>query len=359
MPGESSVSRHRRLKAERSTRRSKQVDLMVNVPGLSLLQAASVSEATKGTYAASVQAFYEFCRIHNLLHASVNELDLAMVEFMNAGFLDGDGGYVGSRLLAALSYIRPELGRPCDMGVHRAKQALRGWKRLAPGFSRLPLPWEVVAGVAMLMLSEGLWVEAMGVLISVIFYLRPGELVRLQVRSLVPPLLLAGPGHRHWTLIMHEQEHEGSKASKTGVFDESLILDLDKYQFLAPALAKLVANRPPSAPLIDLPPGRLAHVLASIGSRLGMKPSPLLYQLRHSGPSIDFADQSRDLMAIKRRGRWKSDSSLRRYEKGAQITKQLRALPGSVQSFVVRAATSLPGVLGGRLRPLTLNVRPA
>jgi hypothetical protein len=64
-------------------------------------------------------------------------------------------------------------------------------------------------------------------------------------------------------------------------------------------------------------------------------------------------------MAIKRRGRWRSDSSLRRYEKGAQITKQLRALPGSVQSFVVRAATSLPGVLGGRLRPLTLNVRPA
>jgi len=193
----------------------------------------------------------------------------------------------------------------------------------------------------------------------VIFYLRPGELVCLRVRSLVPPLLAAGAGHRHWTLIMHEQEDEFSKSSKTGVFDESLILDLDKYHFLAPALAKLVADRALAAPLIDLPPGRLSHVLASIGSWLGMSPSSLLYQLRHSGPSIDFADQSRDLMGIKRRGRWRSDSSLRRYEKGAQITKQLRALPASVQSFVVRAAAALPGVLVGRLCPLTLSVRSA
>jgi len=32
----------------------------------------------------------------------------------------------------------------------------------------------VVAGAAMLMLGDGFWIEAMGVLVSVIFYLRPG-----------------------------------------------------------------------------------------------------------------------------------------------------------------------------------------
>jgi len=261
---------------------------------------------------------------------------------------------VGSRLIAALSCVRPELGRPRDLQIPRAKQALRWWKRLAPGFSRLPLPWEVVCGLAMLMFSEGQWAEAVAVVASVVFYLRPGELARLLVRSLVPPLASAGPSHVRWTLVMHEQESEFSKPSKTGVFDESLILDLAKHQFLAPVLAKLVAGRPALAPLFDFPQSHLSRVLAAFGSRLGMKPVPLLYQLRHSGPSIDFADQSRNLTGIKRRGRWRSDSRLSRYEKGAQVTKQLRALPLGAQAFVVRAARMLAGVLGNRLRPLTL-----
>jgi len=137
----------------------------------------------------------------------------------------------------------------------RLEQALRGWKRLAPGFSRLPLPSVVVAGVAMLMLSVGLWVEAKRVLNSVIFYLSQGEWVRLRVRSLMTPLSAVGPGHQLSTLIMYVQENEFSRPSKIGVVDEWLLLELDKYQ----------------------------------------------YQLRHSGPSISLADQSRDLMGLQRR----------------------------------------------------------
>ena len=40
-----------------------------------------------------------------------------------------------------------------------------------------------------------------------------------------------------------------------------------------------------------------------------------MYRLRHGGASADFAMGHRDLLGIKRRGRWRNDDSLRRYEK--------------------------------------------
>ena len=42
---------------------------------------------------------------------------------------------------------------------------------------------------------------------------------------------------------------------------------------------------------------------------------PSLYRLRHGGASHDAAARLRSIVEIKRRGRWASDTSVRRYEK--------------------------------------------
>ena len=46
----------------------------------------------------------------------------------------------------------------------------------------------------------------------------------------------------------------------------------------------------------------------------------VLYQARHSGPSIDRARGIRSLQKIKRRGRWSAESSVQRYERHARLS---------------------------------------
>ena len=47
---------------------------------------------------------------------------------------------------------------------------------------------------------------------------------------------------------------------------------------------------------------------------------------RHGGPSADYATRHRTLSEIRRRGRWKSELSLRRYEKSGRLAKQVSKL---------------------------------
>ena len=48
-------------------------------------------------------------------------------------------------------------------------------------------------------------------------------------------------------------------------------------------------------------------------------PEAVPYQARHSGPSIDLALRRRELASAKKRGRWRTDRSLRRYEKAGRL----------------------------------------
>jgi hypothetical protein len=203
----------------------------------------------------------------------------------------------------------------------------------------------------MIQLGLGHFELAMAILMGCIFYLRPSELLSLKPEHVIPPLPRAGPGHHQWAIVLHEGIDEQSRPSKTGVFDECLLLDLPKHEFLGAGLKALLSSRHMCGRLFPFAPRDLAAALQESGQRLGMQPPPLPYQLRHSGPSVDFADGSRGLAAIKRRGRWRTDSSLRRYEKGAQLTRSLRRLAPAARDFVVRASRDLPAVLAGRLRP--------
>ena len=73
------------------------------------------------------------------------------------------------------------------------------------------------------------------------------------------------------------------------------------------------------------------------------------YRLRHGGASHDYSSKLRDLAAIQMRGRWRSQSSVRRYEKGGRLTQMMQALPGHVKSAAESAVRKLPGALAGPL----------
>ncbi len=78
----------------------------------------------------------------------------------------------------------------------------------------------------------------------------------------------------------------------------------------------------------------------------------VMYMLRHSGASTDFALKHRTLAEIKLRGRWRGDQSLRRYEKGGRLAEQLNRLPEKLQAHAVRCAKRVNSVLRGSESPL-------
>eukprot|EP00973_Karenia_brevis_P081049 11241173-Karenia_brevis.AAC.1 len=62
----------------------------------------------------------------------------------------------------------------------------------------------------------------------------------------------------------------------------------------------------------------LATQFKLAANHLQLNPFPCLYQLRHAGASKDFRGCLRTLKEVKRSGHWKTDASLRRYEKGGR-----------------------------------------
>ena len=319
----------------------------------SFLERASVTAATAGNYHRSYAKFVEFARFNGFAPSADQplELDCALAPYMNSAYLEGEQPHVGSTLLAAVSYLMPELGRPRELDLPKSKQCLRGWRRMAPAAGRLPLPWELIAGMAMDLLARDQAAAAMALVVSVVFYLRPSELLGLRVRNLTPPLRGAGPTHKCWSLSLHEHLSEDSRPSKTGEFNEALSLDLARFAFVGRFLEQLMAGKQSSVRLVPLRPGQLAEVMAGYQERWGIPFEMRPYQLRHSGASIDYASGDRRIKDIKLRGRWKTDASVRRYERASQLTRQLHRVPPVVRTCCLKAASMLPGVAYGRCEP--------
>ena len=68
-------------------------------------------------------------------------------------------------------------------------------------------------------------------------------------------------------------------------------------------------------------------------------------RLATRGPSTDFLKGTLSIENIQRRGRWKSLSSVRRYEKHGRLSAQLRRLTDSQKRVASLASVALPGRL--------------
>ena len=81
---------------------------------------------------------------------------------------------------------------------------------------------------------------------------------------------------------------------------------------------------------------------------------PHVYVLRHSGASADRLYKRRPLSEVKSRGRWRADSSVRRYEKGGRSLERLAVLGTQTRVFVQKCAQRVWAVLQQRSPPLSL-----
>ena len=133
------------------------------------------------------------------------------------------------------------------------------------------------------------------------------------------------------------------KRSKTGELDESVMI---QRPWLARCVAQWAASRRQQEPLfaIDLATmrGHFLQAAAAAGMR-GMK--PVLYMGRHSGASLMILEKAGTLVEVKQRGRWRSDASIRRYEKSGLIQKAWLAISEADRRRSRKAAARLPGEL--------------
>ena len=326
-----------------------------------LLEHASIKEPARKDYYRKLEGFYAFVVKYELTIRSEESLDAALCEYAEHLFLDGEDSHYGQKLQAALEYDRPEFSREGRLALPRFKRALKGWRKLAPTQTRLPMPEMLKSCVSAIFLQMGWKEEALYNEVTFSTYARPGEMMRVMAEDVVAP----NQEFNHAVIILEPLER--GESSKVGIYDEVLVLD-DKR---APWLPKLVLKHAQSR--MSTTEDRLLWSFNAAGylkkwrqavQMLGMEEiavSP--YQNRHGGASRDHLKKLRSIPEIQRRGRWNTDSSARIYDKPGRLQQTLNlcgekysALGEEMQCrfdiFFQSGCQALPKRLGNQLRNL-------
>ena len=183
-------------------------------------------------------------------------------------------------------------------------------------------------------------------------YARPGEVKRSVRRQLIPPARSRGPLSK-WCFSIAPQEDDPNvrqAVTKTGTMDDTIIFDQPPW--FSDLIVKNFEMLPAEAPLFPFSAAEAAFHFKLAAGAMGL-PELCMYQLRHGGASEDLLGQVRDIAAIKARGRWRTESSLRRYAKPAQIQRLLNKLDKRRRDFAEHSWNHLPDLLNLR-RPAAL-----
>ncbi|CAK0795370.1 unnamed protein product, partial [Prorocentrum cordatum] len=223
-------------------------------------------------------------------------------DWMNEQYMEGYDHWRGSNMMAAVAWADPRPSRGGGHGLPLSRQALKGWRLLAPASSRLPLPVKVVFAILMQLLVLDDWDMAVC-------------------------------------------------TSKTGEIDESLLLNLEEDQWLVPLCQRLVLGRDPQELLFAFSQAEFTRCFETAGAkRLLQRPLPP-YIPRHVGAGRDFAEQRRALVGAKRQGRWHTVAGVGHYELKGRVGNESAKLPLRIQNQVRWCHKYLPAALSGSLQP--------
>ena len=311
--------------------------------GSTFLERHSVTRRVWNDYCKRVERLADFLDREQVTGEDDRELDRAIVKYMTNRFLKGHECSDGEKLLAGWTTIMPEYGRLGSRHIPRTWRSLKGWRKVAPTRSRKPLPWPAVAGIACRMAMRGHYQMAVGTLVAFTAYLRPKELLGLHKADLVRPHAAIG---QHWALLVCPEEREAR--TKVGAADDSVLLDSSVLPWLGAALEVLIEGKPGQVWDFDYAVFLRQFKLACADLQLDGTP----YQLRHAGPSWDRVKNLRSQQEVQKRGRWKSLSSVTRYERHARLGFEMVKIPAAVQSYLDTCVKQLEAfVLHGRPVP--------
>ncbi|CAK0843088.1 unnamed protein product [Prorocentrum cordatum] len=308
--------------------------------GLTFLEEQSVSEATRIDYERRRRAFSQWAAQRGISIETPPEVDDALARFFREEFLDGGESCDAWKLMAALAFTRPDLATRQGR-LPRAARAAKGWARLAPARSRLPLPWPVVCLVIETMCGRGLVAFAWITAVAFALYLRPREAVDLVQSQLIPPGFTAATSVHSRCVVLHMFER--LTPSKTGVFDEGLLIDSACSPWMPGLVAELHRRTTAGHRLFPVSYAQWNYRFKAVVNSLGLNAlgNLSLHQLRRGGASHELYAAARPLKDTQKRGRWATDAALRRYAKGGRVQEQLHRLPPGLQTQAERAFTRI------------------
>ncbi|CAK0897361.1 unnamed protein product, partial [Prorocentrum cordatum] len=317
----------------------------VGTGGLTTLEQESITQKTRQDYSRRLERFDVFCKTHGLTTASDVELEEAVVEYMELQFSRGEPSNSGAKLLAAIGHRDPRLHHAGRLlKLPRVARALQGWRRPVPPLTRAPAPWAAVAAIAVALIYLGQRRAALGAALAADAYLRPGELLTLRADHVVPAQPHAGGDYCFTSLVLRPEEE--LQSTRTRGFNDSILLDSPARSFLGPLLEQVAFQSQPMELLFPWSGAAFNAMFKEAAALVGLESwelTPCI--LRHSGPSHDRLTKARSLEAIKRRGRWASDLSVRRYEKGSRVMRRLASLDRGRQLVLAEADRLLEGAL--------------
>lgn len=292
----------------------------------SLLEKVIVLDPGAEDYRLRVQAFEEW-RTTNKLGPQSEPAGvlLQFLDFLDEMFCAGGGHSDGEKSFSGLLYMIPKI-RQEEVLMARVSNALEGWSKRAPQGSRAPHSIESVMAVIGDMIAHGKILEAIDCLIQFLTTWRPGEIDRLLTEHLIQP----PPGSRpsHWSILLAPSQAVDPRPGKTGEYDESVVLDILEFEWLNAVFQQLKRSRQPQQKLFPMTSEEISAAFAESANRLGLHELGLVrYGLRHASASWLLLNNLKTYEAVKNRGGWRTDTSMKRYAKAALVAKMASQTP--------------------------------
>jgi len=337
----------RRSKRAKRRARHKGAAAAAKAAGASLLEVNAVRPSTAERYAETFAVFKEWVTLNKLALHTAAEVDEALCEYLEHLYFEGHAVSQARNLIAAVKYFKTQLKILEPLELPRTKSAVRGFQRLSPGLSRAPLPWVAVCALVGASLFLGEMDYAMLLVIQFVCYLRPSEVLGLlgsEMFEAVP-----GSGVTGWALLLFPSE--GEIPGKTGMFDESVMFDPPWLTSILGAL-RLLKKRARDGPVFKFSYPQylqMFHRLCELSGVNVLKAHP--YSLRHGGASTDRLLKTRPLKEVKKRGRWRADASVARYEKHSRLLKEVERLPKATRDYGSLLNDRMADALSSRWQP--------
>jgi len=309
---------------ERVKQRRKAAATRATPENLSYLESVTIGPGTEVDYRRRLGYFISWARTNQADWGSYRQLDVVICQYFDERFFEGWTADDGAKLLGALAFADPNLCKGTASMLPRASRAVKGWTKVGPAEQRLPLPWCLLLVIMADMFHRCLFAQPVCLLVQQNCYLRPGEVVSMLVKQLVSPTAGALPPYDRWAVNV--APFELLRPAKTGMMDESVTLDF--LEWAHPVFETLVRGRRGDEPLWPFDLAGLAAEFKLSVARVGLEHlRPTLYSIRHSGASEDYLRKRRSLEDIQRRGRWRTQASVRRYTKEAKLLSELHKVP--------------------------------
>ena len=155
---------------------------------------------------------------------------------------------------------------------------------------------------------------------------------------------------KHWAV--HVSPEEEMVPSKTNQFDETVLLDFPLAS-LEVLLRYLVKRVRPHESLLGLDYRSYSTGFKRAAELAGVaKLRPRPYSLRHGAASHDVLVRKVPLNSVQQKGRWRTFSSVQRYEQHARLLKELNRVPNAVLQYARQVEPHLCAILAGQRPPV-------